>query len=388
MFDRIKSLIGGGKPLDPAQLLRDGKLVPAAIEAAAPDAAQLAPLLGGPSAAAAAIIAGLRGVPVAAQLVPLLAREGLAGRAAAWALARLGAEPELLAACREGPLEQRDNAYWGLAVLAALGKASPALATALRELVQAEVARARSGGTGLGEHAVRALAVLGDAEAAALAQAVLDGDRYCDRFELQRIKKALADGGRDRETAEQLAKPWQELFAEHVASEPAPAAPPAGKQERAEPEAAKPAPPQPGAPIDWRAFLDSPEAKALAAPVRQLIAQFGPMLEQLSLRAVGAPLTDLSRDEFAALLLQVLPQALPPQYAQAALSPQALNAFQALAKYLLRTGAATNGDGLLQGVKLVRRTLAEQLRASGVIGGPDYSDPDDPPAAPRSAKPQ
>ncbi|MCS6969493.1 MAG: hypothetical protein RMM29_04565 [Planctomycetota bacterium] len=384
MFDRIKSFIGASKPLDPAQLMRDGKLVAPAIEGATAEAGQVVPLLSGPAAPAAAIIAGLRGLPLAEQLVPLLAQEGLAGRAAAWALARLGAEAALLAACAEGPLEQRDNAYWGLAVLAALNKASPQLAAALRARVQAELERARSGGTGLGEHAVRALAVLGDAEAATLAQAVLDGDRYCDRFELQRIKKALADSGRDRETASQLSAPWTQVFADQLASEAASAPPPPPKPEAA-PAAA---PPAPGAPIDWRAFLASPEAAALPAPVRQFAAQFGPMLEQAALRALGAPLTDLSRDEFATLLMQVLPQALPPQYAQAALSPSALNAFQALAKFLIRTGAATNGDGLLQGVKLVRRTLAEQLRASGVIGGPDYSDPDEKPASPPPPAPR
>ena len=130
-------------------------------------------------------------------------------------------------------------------------------------------------------------------------------------------------------------------------------------------------------PVDWKAFGDSAEAKALPPQVKSLIAQLGPVLEQLAVRAIQAPLTDLTGQEFAALLLQVLPQALPPQAVQAALSPQALNGYQALAKFLARTGAATNGDDLVAGVKLVRQELTAQMRQSGILGGPDYSDPDE-----------
>lgn len=397
MFDRLKSMFAGGPAVSAESLVRDGRLVADAIDAAPGDAAALKGLLGGPAAAAAAIIAGAKGVAVASELAPLLDREGIAGRAAAWALGRLGAEGPLLAAAAEGGMDRRDNAYWGLAVLAAAGKATPALAAALRERVAAEIAKAKGGGTGLGEHAVRALAVLGDAQAGALAQAVIDGDRFCDRFELQRIKKAVADGSRDREAVRTFAAPWREVFADHLAAEPkpepAPAKAPAAQQVPVsdappsydlggpgEPaadippeEAAAPA----GKPVDWKAFLASPEAAALQPQVRQMSAQLGGLLEQLAQRAVGAQLTDLSRDEFAALLTQVLPQALPPQHVQAALSPHALNAYQALAKFLIRTKATTQGDGLLQGVKLVRQLMTEQIRRAGILDGPDYSDPDE-----------
>ncbi len=401
MFDRIKSLITGAKAMTPDDLIRNGKLLAEAIAAAPGDAAQLKPLLASPAAPAAAVIAGLKGVALTAELVPLLNQEGLPGRAAAWALGRLGAQAQLLAAVAEGGLDQRDNAYWGLAVLAAAGKATPDLAAALRARVAAEIAKAKSGATGLGEHAVRALAVLGDTEAGALAQAVVDGDRFCDRFELQRIKKAVADG-RDREAAKLFSAEWTEVFADHLYVEPVkpaekPVEQPAAKAPARQPVPVSDAPPsydlggvpgeappeegEPpaggGAPVDWKAFLASPEAAALQPQVKQMAGQLGQLLEKLAQQAVGAQLTDLSRDEFAALLTQVLPQALPPQHVQAALSPHALNAYQALAKFLNRTGAAIQGDGLLQGVKLVRQLMTEQMRRSGILGGPDYSDPDE-----------
>lgn len=404
MFDRIKSLITGGKAMTPDDLVRNGKLLAEAIAAAPGDAAQLKPLLASPAAPAAAIIAGLKGSALTAELVPLLAQEGLPGRAAAWALGRLGAQVQLLAAVADGGIDQRDNAYWGLAVLAAAGKASPDLAPALRARVAAEIAKAKAGGTGLGEHAVRALAVLGDAEAGALAQAVVDGDRFCDRFELQRIKKAVSDG-RDREAVKQFSAEWSVVFADHLYVEPAkPVEKPAEQPAKAptkQPVPVSDAPPsydlgagpgegelppeegEPpaggGAPVDWKAFLASPEAAALQPQVKQMAGQLGQLLEKLAQQAVGAQLTDLSRDEFAALLTQVLPQALPPQHVQAALSPHALNAYQALAKFLHRTGAAVQGDGILQGVKLVRQLMTEQMRRSGILGGPDYSDPDEKP---------
>ncbi len=395
MFDRIKSLIAGEKHMNSDALIQNGRLVPAAIDTAPGDSAQLKALLAGPAAPAAAIISGLKGVALAGELAPLLKQEGLPGRAAAWALGKLGAQAPLLAAIGDGGLDQRDNAYWGLAVLAAAGKATPDLAQTLRDRVAVEIAKAKAGGTGLGEHAVRALAVLGDKEAAALAQAVVDGDRFCDRFELQRIKKAVADGSRDRDAVQLFAAPWTTVFADHLFVEAPPEKPaeaPVAKtavpvsdappsyelgagQAGAPPEGEPPA--GGGAPVDWKAFLTSPEIAAQPPQVKPLAGQLGQLLEKLAQQAVGAQLTDLSRDEFVALLTQVLPQALPPQHVQAALSPHALNAYQALAKFLLRTGAATQGDGLLQGVKMVRQMMTEQIRRSGILGGPDYSDPDD-----------
>jgi hypothetical protein len=139
---------------------------------------------------------------------------------------------------------------------------------------------------------------------------------------------------------------------------------------------------QPGQPlpIDWKDFLASPEAAALPAPVQQMAGQLGPLLEQLAARTIRAALSDLTGQELVGLLLQVLPQALPPQHVQMALSPQAVNAYQAMAKYLARTGLATNGQELIDAVKLVRKEMTNQIRQAGIIGGPDYSDPDDKPA--------
>lgn len=416
MFDRIAKLLKPGEKapsMQPETLVKDGKPVAAALAATPVDAAQLKAMLGGADAglaAAAAILAGAHAIALVPELAAQLPREGLPGRAAAWALGRLGAQRELLAAVEAGGLDQRDNAYAGLAVLAAAGKADAGLGPALRARVQAEIAKAKSGGTGLGEHAVRALAVLGDAEAANLAQAVVDGDRFCDRFELQRIKKAVADGSRYKEAVQQFGAPWQDFFADHFApvEQPKPAeeakdAKPAPA--KAAPTAAKPVPPKAapapiedeadadagdpaaepgapageaaGAPVDWKAFIASPEVAALQPQLKQMAAQLCPLIEQLAARAVGAHLTDLSCDEFAALLLQVLPQALPPQHVQAALSPQAMNCYQAMAKFLIRTNAATQGDALLQGVKLVRQSMTEQIKRAGILNGPDYSDPDE-----------
>ncbi|MBA2479992.1 MAG: hypothetical protein H0V44_04965 [Planctomycetes bacterium] len=417
--------------LNAGDLTREGRILEAAVASAAPDAATLATALKTATApehlAALAILAGrLASKDLVPPLTALLERDGAPGRAAAWALAQIGCERELLHAVEHGKLDARENGYVGLTALAARSAASAGLAAAMIAQVASEIARARSGGTGLGERACRILAVLGAKELPDLIQQVIESDRFCDRFELQRLRKAVADGGRDSDTIRDLTAPWSVVFADQIYAPPAaappaaassskllpasgakPAAPPtakpgapAAKPPAQAPQASAPRPPamdtaegDDGAddladaalpaegkptPIDWKDFLVSPEAATLAAPIKSLVAQIGPVLEQLSVRAIQAPLTDLSGNEFAALLLQVLPQALPPQAVQAALSPHALNGYQALAKYLARTGVATAGDDLVNGVKLVRQELTAQMRQSGILGGPDYSDPDEP----------
>jgi hypothetical protein len=417
--------------LNAGDLTREGKILEAAVDRAKPDAAALAAALGAATApehvAALAVLAGrAKAKELTAPLVALLDRDGAPGRAAAWALAQIGAERELLDAVVNGKLDQRENGYYGIAALAARGAASAGLAEVMSKQIAGEIAKAKSGGTGLGERAVRVLAILGAKGVPELIQQVIESDRFCDRFELQRLRKAVEDGGRDNDSIRDLAAPWSAVFADQIVAPPAAAekdaaassskllpasgaklagpaaksaspakAPPSAK---APPAAKKPpaaaVPPIEGegeddlvdagaeggkpTPIDWQDFLASAEAAALAAPIRSLVTQIGPVLEQLSVRAIQAPLTDLNGNEFAALLLQVLPQALPPQAVQAALSPQALNGYQALAKYLARTGVATAGDDLVNGVKLVRQELTAQMRQSGILGGPDYSDPDEP----------
>jgi hypothetical protein len=426
----------------PTDFIREGKLLAPLIDAEQPAAASLlaaiAATTAGEQLAALAIIAGrLQLQEAAGALLTLLGRDGIAGRAAAWALGQLprdagqaaAGEAALLAAISAGGVDVRDNAYQALAVLSARGLASAQLAGRLGECVQAEIDRAKAGGSGLGEQACRVLAVLGSPQLAELIQRVIENDRYCDRFELQRLRKVVEEGGPDRSLIKALSAPWTSVFHDQLYQEPV-AAPPApakadpkvaakspgaqgvqGHGVRAQaPSAptsptAKPSAPAAAAgtldgdhadgspadddgqagqpalpPIDWKAFAASPEATGLPPQVLQLAAQLGPLLEQLSARAVRAALADLSGQEFAALLLQVLPQALPPQHVQLALSPPAVNAYQAIAKYLVRTGLATHGQELIDAVKLVRQELTNQIRQSGILNGPDYRDPDDKPS--------
>nr|MBA3708454.1 hypothetical protein [Planctomycetota bacterium] len=199
--------------LTATDLTRDGKILDAAVASVRPDGATLGAALKAATApehiAALAIIAGsIRTNDLAPQLVQLLDRDGVAGRAAAWALAQLGAEKELLHAVESGKLDQRENGYHGLAVLAARGAASTALSDSLVRQVAAEIARAKSGGTGLGEHACRVLAVLGTKGLPDLIQQVIENDRFCDRFELQRLRKAVEDGGKDAASARDLSAQW------------------------------------------------------------------------------------------------------------------------------------------------------------------------------------
>ena len=352
----------------------------------------------GAEAAAWAIVAGqtaeLAALPT---LVTLRGEDDLAGQAAAWALGTLGAEDALRAAIPGGRIDARQNAYHGLATIAARGKASATLAAFLVERIDAEIERTRTTGSGLAEQAIKALAVLGHPQFADLAAKIIDNDRFCDRYELDRLGQAVANDGRDRHAITDLTAPWTTVFADHLAPTPGIAAVPAAELPPA-PEAAEapaadldPAGPLPGeadlppegevpaggAPVDWKAFTESEEFKALTPQAQGLAQQLGPMLEQLAQQAIRAPLTDLSGQEFAALLIQVLPQALQPQHVQMALHPYALNGYQALGKFLHRTGAATQGDSIVQGVKLVRTQLQAQMRRSGMLGGPDYSDPDE-----------
>ncbi len=405
---------------DAPDLVSDGKIRPEAVERLDLDWPRALADTGAEPArlAAIAIAAGTRKVAGAREaLMALLTRDDVAGRAAAWALAQLDSEAPVVKAVEGGNIDVRDNGYWSLAVRAAGGRASAGLATAMTARVAAEVERARGGATGLGDRPCRVLAILGAKGTDEAIQSVLDGDRFADRFELQRLRKAVQDGRRDQESIDELTAPWATLFADHlfVAKPPPPAAPPVAPvapvaKGQPGPSAAKTAPLAPpvadadadladedvadaaldeaadaeaaaGAskPVDWKAFNASPEATALTPQVRQLIAQLGPLLEQLAVRAINAPLTDLSGQEFAALLLQVLPQALPQQHVQMALSPQALTGYQAMAKFLARTGGATYGEDLVAAVKMVRGQLQAQIRQAGILGGPDYSDPDEAP---------
>jgi hypothetical protein len=367
----------------------------AKIAACPPDPGALLAALAGADAPMRAAIALALGVQRAASavdaLVRLLAEADLPGRAAAWALGQLDAAAAILAVIPGGKLDTRQHAYLALAYLAARGAAPADLAARVGACLDDEIARAKAGRTGLGEHACRVLAILGAPDTGARCTAVLEADPYTDKFELQRLLRAVADGGRDEASRRDLAGPWTTQFAADLAVPAAPAAapPPAGA-----PAASRSAPttmaddltdaegvgphgdddpPAAATPIDWRAFLASPQAAALDPALQRLAAQLGPMLEQLAAQAVRVPLAELTPEEFVAIMLQVLPQAMPPQSLQVALSPQAVNAYQAMAKYLAATG---HGDGLLQGVKLLREQLTASMRSRGILGGPEYRDPD------------
>ena len=413
--------------LTASDLLADGKLLADRINAApAAGVASALTTASGAHLAALAIIASERGAQdTIAPLLTLLDRDGVAAKAIVWALGRLGSasnavEAQAVRALVDGGLDVRENAYAILAALAARGVADKSLADAMVARIQVEIDRAKAGGSGLGEHACRVLAVLGDSRTPTLIQQVIDQDRFCDRFELQRLRKSVQDDGRDQDSIKAIKAPWKTTFADALfvpkAPEPAPAKvaektatkAPAAKAPAPAPKAAVPAAPAPtpmtgeeppaddglddvppgeedtlpgdAQPIDWKSFATSPENEALPAPLRQLAAQLGPLLEQLSVRAIRAPLADLSAQEFAGLLLQVLPQALPPQHVQMALSPHAMQCYKAITKFLIRTGVATKGNELLDAVSLVRKELTNQIRQAGILNGPDYSDPDDKPA--------
>ncbi len=395
--------------LNPADLLRDDRLAPEAITAASHDGPAVTAALNEPSGtkadAALALAAGLaRATAARDPLLALLDRDDLTGICAAWALAQMDSESAVVAAIQGGGIDVRTHGYLSLSYRIALGRASASLAEALVARVEAEIARVKEGKTGLGDLALRPLAMLGDSRCLTLLDQVQDADPYTDKFELQRLRKAVSDGGRDSTTISELKEPWLELFAEHLAPAQANASDAAETQEQdavhdlgeleddeaidvdgeigpadgsGDPAAAAPVPPTP---IDWKAFAASPQGLALPDSVRALAVQLGPLLEQLAARAIGVGLVDLSGQEFAALLLQVLPQAMPPQHVQAALSPQALHGYQGIAKYLVAAGLAVPESDLLAGVKMVRQALIAQMRKSGMLGGADYSDPDDKPA--------
>ncbi len=257
--------------LKPTELIREGKLLAPAIEAQHPDAAtllaHLAATTAGDQLAALAIIAGrLQLADAAGPLLAALGRDGLAGRAAAWALGQLprdgaqagASETALLAAISSGGVDVRDNAYQALAVLSARGLASAQLGARLAACVLAEIDRAKAGGSGLGEQACRVLAVLGSAELGGLIQRVIENDRYCDRFELQRLRKVVEEGGPDRTLIKSLSAPWTSIFHDQLYQEAAPS----------------PVAPAPAAKADPKAAVKSPGAlgaqgQGVRPPLRQ-----------------------------------------------------------------------------------------------------------------------
>lgn len=362
-------------------------------------------------AAAAAILSGRDGMTtVIPGLIALLDDDNLAAQAAAWALGQLKASDELAEKALLGSLDERENAYGGLCVF--IGK-YPDLATeqslidTLHKALENELQRAQSGRTGLCEHACRALATIGAPNCVEAIQRVIDTDPLTDRFELQRLRKELDDYTFDNETRERATANWDSYFADELSGEIA-------AEQTEEPEIIEEltnieeASPEDYPNLKQEAELDSPVSDHAAdsdlpedmnddaseetseppldidgyaaqfedpeSPDLRLIQQVVPMLSQLSEQAVKMPLQVLAAQEFAILILQVLPQALPPQYLQALLTPDALNA---MSRFFRWHEAQGNSGELLAGLGIVREQLQEQVRASGMLGGPDFSDPDE-----------
>lgn len=378
--------------LDAQRLAPEGKLDSAAIDATTADEETVTRALqsaaNSAQQAAIAIVAGLRGYAGARQgLVSLLDDDGLAGRAASWALAKLGGDEVVeaaLSAGETGGVVKRENAYQTLCSFIALHGERPELADAMVARVEAENERAKSGRTGLGDQALRVLAALGDARVEELAKRIIEVDRFASRVEIDRLRRAMKEDGRDVAMNAKRRGPWSELFADAIVpvvepedkpQAPPPAAKPQSPQQPAQPGDA----PQVG-PVDWAAFAKSPEATSLPVRAQGTAKQFGSLLEQISERAVGVPLGELSGQELVAILLQIIPQSLPQPSVQQALSPEALLAYEAVARFLTRTGNAVAGAELVAAVRQVRQQLRDQVRQSGLLDGPDYSDPPEPAA--------
>ncbi|TVR47024.1 MAG: hypothetical protein EA402_02030 [Planctomycetota bacterium] len=369
-------------------LVVDGNLDPQAIAASSAGPWCLDALQRGHGdAAAVALLCGRDGFQDAIpRLVGLLDEDDLLAQASTWALGQLCAIDQLFELALNGGLDQRENAYRGLCI-AATKQPQAIMADRVIDGVEAEIARAQGGRSGLGEHACRLLAVLGDERCPQMIQRITECDPLTDRFELQRLRKAFEESGRDQETIDALSGPWEQVFAEYLHTPAAASSDPTVdpdaaalaeeaqfiSEEEAHLEASLEQEEETAASgLDVEGYLASQDSDG--NPQLRLLAQVVPMLEQISEQAVGRPLGQLSAQEFALLILQVLPQALPPQYIQALLSPQAINILSSFLRWHEQQGG---GSELLAGLKLVRHQLQEQVRASGMLGGPDFSDPED-----------
>lgn len=366
------ALIHANKLLPEAIL--QAHLAPGAIAAANTEA----------EAAAAAIVAGLQGpAPFAEELLARFDEAGLAGQAAAWAWADEADEQALLTRIPQARLDWRENAYRCLAHRIARDLAGADLVEGVHQALTAELARIEAGGSGLGERCCQLLAMCGDARTLDAIAHLMRADRFCDRFELERLRKSFEEHGRDVAGLQDFAADWQECFAAHLGEVPLAEVVDAETTIDAEAvtaEAIDDEVPDDEAPaegaIDWAAFAASPQAGTLDEQIRSLVTQLGPVIEQIAAQAVGKPLLACNEQEVAAIFLQVLPQSLPPQYVQAALSPQGLNSFKALIDYLDQQQAGS-GAALQAGLGIVREQIQASMRASGSLQGSLYDDTDD-----------
>ena len=295
-------------------------------------------------AVAAALLAGQQGTIAAIDgLIGLLDDDAVSAIAARWGLGQLPADqviaPLQAVFTETASIDQRENAFVALAMHAAKG--ADLTAFALERLAD-ELARAASGRSGLCEQALRLLAIQGYAELDSKAQHVIAQDSFADRFEIQRMVKAVSNDGRDQASIDDLLKAWTEIdeladllvTAEHEAddaiedteqvesvgnAEPGDIAPDsmvdaamAGEEDSSGEGEAEPGENADGADaadddivvIDWEAFLASDTAAAMDPQDVQVVSQFGPMLDQLCQQATGRSLAQLQGEELAGLLLR------------------------------------------------------------------------------------
>jgi hypothetical protein len=360
-----------------------------------------------------------------------LASKDPIGRAAAWAAARLALPADLQEAAT-GKLRQRRNAALALscqiAVALSTDQDSTAAQAASLALLEAEIQRARDGGTASGETAATGPALAENEAVLPLLEALIQADDFADRFEIERLRKIVQDGA--PEVLAELAAPAEIFLAESLSPETAPepaaeldntpdpssqagpsgsghdlveapAVPPPFEESTAvettlgpgeHPQSASEADSEADETaedseeneliaIDWATISADPRIVALGESMPQLVQQIGPLLENIAAQAAGKPLLACVAEEVAAIFLQVLPQALPPQYVQAVLAPEALTTVQTAAQVISDLAGegdeiGDTGDQLQAGIGLVREAMREQIRASGMLGGPDYSDPE------------
>ncbi len=377
---------------------QDG-LIPSAISSASLSADDVAQALSSTEdaneQAALCIYAGTQRFNLADVFWALMDDDSLLARCACWALGQSDAQTFIIKNINDASLDQREQSYHCLSYIIARGAQQDGLEAFLSERIDQELERVKQGKTGLGEHVCRNLAMIASAQSEDAIKRVTSEDQYSDRFELQRLRKASADGNADEESLEHYKQSWQDIFADDCADEITEAEETIEEQQTDAPEVAEEHTPEANAeempeeegveqnpeaiqiiPIDWEGFLASEEAAAIEEKDRSIVTQIGPMFEQLAAQALGKNFAELNSQELMVMVLQILPQAIPPEYMQAALSPQSLNGLQCLARFLNNTGVATEGEELEIGIRQIREQIQQQIRASGSLHSGDYDEPE------------
>lgn len=384
--------------LDASTLVHDGRLIVPAIQNCHCSSDELSDALNATTnceeRAALALLAHAHS-NLLGLLLSMLSSDALDGQTAAWALGHMPCEDMLFDRIKEGGIDQRSNAWAALAYRIIHSEQSGAqLISGCLTALDGELAHLKKGRSALGELACRTLVLLQAPQADEQIQRVIAADRFCDRYELQRLRKVINDESLLAEERNELSADWTTIFADYCSNEmPASAEELIDEDDATENSEA----PLDEAPLDkasseeatehveadeqlnainWQAFLESDEAASIPQEYLGLLTQIGPAFEQLAARAFQKALADCSGDEIAMLFLQVLPQAAPPQVVQLAVSPQGLNQFKALIAWL-NSQEADSGAGLAEGIQIVREQIQAQMRASGNLNSSIYDDADE-----------